>query len=356
MKGEQIKKVALILLLLNLQTYAIVVRAEGYIETRRSANLYTLPTNKSAVIQKLEAGVILREIGGGEREKGYWKVELEGAKRGYIYQTLGKFSPYSPSALYAQSDCEKYLLYGIPTKVDQLLCRIGYVSGYSYKYRIPIWVAYIATYESSQSNLATRQDNFVEDISIAPGQYRVTKEDYDNSGYDRGHMAPSSLIDQTQLSNDQTFLMTNIVPQRPWINRDVFSNKGVWGAIEDSVSCWIKLKERKRLYIISGVTFSDNFEVVGNGVAVPKGLYKIVMDLESMEVISFFIEDQEKSKNDAENLNSYVKNIDYIEDMSGVDFFSTIAPEIQDKIESNVPPMGQWLFYDRQPEVGCLKR
>jgi endonuclease G len=335
---------------------SISVYAEGYLELRRKASLYAQPDSKSMVIQELDSGLKLREIGGGVKDKGYWKVEIDGGRYGYIYQTLGRFTSYNPSALYLQSNCSEYLPYGIPKKVDQVLCRLGYVSGYSYQHKIPMWVAYTVTYSSSQSDIAIRNDKFLEDISLSPGQYRVLSTDYENSGYDKGHMAPSSLIDATQLSNDQTFLMSNIVPQRPWINRDVYANKGVWGAIEDSVSCWVKLKEHNRLYVISGVITSPSPAIIGNGVTVPQGFFKIIIDLESMESISFIIEDQEKSKDDADNLMNYVRTIDYIEGKSGMDFFNSIDMPVQEVIESSKPNIDEWRFYDRQPELGCVIR
>ena len=150
-----------------------------------------------------------------------------------------------------------------------------------------MWVAYSVTYSSSHSNGGKRLDNFAEDLSLSDINTRVQDDGYEHSGYDRGHMAPSSLIDETQIANDQTFLMTNMTPQRPWFNRDVGNYKGVWGAIEDSVSCWLKEKLRSRIYVIAGVILGPDPEFINGGIAIPQGFYKVVLDLETMEAIGF---------------------------------------------------------------------
>ena len=52
------------------------------------------------------------------------------------------------------------------------------------------------------------------------------------SGYDRGHMAPNYAIDTVfgERAHKQTFLMSNIVPQRPELNQ------GPWKEIEQVVA------------------------------------------------------------------------------------------------------------------------
>jgi endonuclease G len=47
------------------------------------------------------------------------------------------------------------------------------------------------------------------------------------SGYDRGHITASADRTRNEADNSSTFLMTNMMPQVPELNR------GVWGDLED---------------------------------------------------------------------------------------------------------------------------
>ncbi len=333
-----------------------VCTAEGFVELRRAANLYSAPSSSSLVLGRMRAGTELIEIGGGSKQKGYWRVQNNSGLEGFVYQTLGKYTPYVPNLIYSQSDCDVHLPYGLPTTPDQLICRLGYVVGYSYQYNIPTWVAYRADLDSANTNGAVRQDDFVVDLAVAEQNHRVGESVYENTGYDKAHMAPPSLIDKTQLLNDQTFLMTNITPQRPWFNRDVFGNKGVWGAIEDSVACWLKTGERKEIYVISGAIVSDTPEYLGELVAIPSGFYKIILDMESLHSIAFYIEDQEASVNDALNLPDYITTIDAIEAASGINVLNTLQDPIENLVEASIGLISDWPLYDRHKSLGCVVR
>jgi endonuclease G, mitochondrial len=61
-----------------------------------------------------------------------------------------------------------------------------------------------------------------------PGDFeKITKADYSNSGFDRGHICTDRT--DTRKNNDATFNMTNILPQAPdnnqgpWVNLRISS-------------------------------------------------------------------------------------------------------------------------------------
>lgn len=58
---------------------------------------------------------------------------------------------------------------------------------------------------------------------------RAEKEDYKGSGFDRGHMTASADRLSTQALNDQTFYLSNMVPQNGSLN------SGFWSRLEDAV-------------------------------------------------------------------------------------------------------------------------
>lgn len=90
-----------------------------------------------------------------------------------------------------------------------------------------------------------------------------TPEDYTNSGYDRGHMVPAADADDPNEMSD-TFLMTNMTPQLPSVNRVAWKN------LEDRV------RSTPFKYVVTGAYYSQNPKRIGkHGVPVPDMLYKV---------------------------------------------------------------------------------
>ncbi|MCS6905708.1 MAG: DNA/RNA non-specific endonuclease [Bacteroidia bacterium] len=90
-----------------------------------------------------------------------------------------------------------------------------------------------------------RQNNFRADESLPRSCSKVNMYDYTGSGFDRGHLCPSGDRTRNPRDNSATFLMTNIVPQAPLLNR------GVWEKLESY--CRLLALEGNELYIIAGV-------------------------------------------------------------------------------------------------------
>lgn len=106
-----------------------------------------------------------------------------------------------------------------------------------------------------------RTDDFRADKRISDSP---TPADYTNTGYDRGHMAAAANADDP-IEMSETFLMTNMTPQLPNVNRVI----------------WKNVEERTRTlpfsYIITGATYPKAPKLIGkNKVPVPHALYKIV--------------------------------------------------------------------------------
>lgn len=233
--------------------------------------------------------------------------------------------------LRAEMHCGMHLMYGNPAGVDQVLCRTGYVSGYSYQYKAPLWVAFSITSSSVFSdNKAKRQNDFRVDPDL-PIDYQSSPNDYDEPVFDQGHMADSADIDFTKTANSETFLMSNMAPQIPEMNRAVFGKNGAWGKLEDYTRSW--LKRRNHLYVMAGAIYTNSPKFIGNGVAVPEQFYKIIMDVKTNNAISFLIPAHDKNTGD--NLSDYIVSIDDIEASTGMDFFSTLEDSLEDAIESH---------------------
>ncbi|MEG4048427.1 DNA/RNA non-specific endonuclease [Microcoleus sp. Pol17_C1] len=100
-----------------------------------------------------------------------------------------------------------------------------FVLSYNSKTKTANWVSW--QLNRSWIGAADRQDNFRPDDALPAAWYKVRPNDYTGSGYDRGHIAPSTDRTRNEADNSSTFLMTNMMPQIPELNR------GVWSDLED---------------------------------------------------------------------------------------------------------------------------
>ncbi|MBS1058176.1 DNA/RNA non-specific endonuclease, partial [Gluconobacter kondonii] len=99
-----------------------------------------------------------------------------------------------------------------------LLCNNDYAVLASEDTKGPLWSAEDLTEEQIETARKTaRKGTFSVDIRL-PGSMQATLSDYRRSGYDRGHMPPSG-DEPDAASQDQSFLLSNIVPQTAALNR-----------------------------------------------------------------------------------------------------------------------------------------
>ncbi len=246
-----------------------------------------------------------------------------------------------------------HLAIGKP-KGHKELIREGYVVGYDPQLKIPLWVQYRLTKQRSEDNTFPRTDAFDEDAAIPP-QARATLDDYEGSGYARGHMAPAEDMRWSESAEAESNLLTNIAPQvGPTFNGSV------WKTIENRVRGWVK--DRNDLTIICGPVFEardaqveitrqpdTNRQMVyniigGNDVAVASAFFKIVIDMRDMEnpnVLGFLVTHFETETPAERDIETYLTSIDDIELATGLDFLTNLPETVQTAIES-VTPTAAW--------------
>ena len=171
--------------------------------------------------------------------------------------------------------CSIHLPYGIPVSTSpvQLICRQAYLSAYDSSAKIPKYVAWTLTPDQALG-CVTRSNAFAADNSI---QNRAILNDYAGSGYDKGHMAPNGDQSYDQQVEYESFLMTNMTPQAPSLNR------GIWKLLETSFRGWV-VQNNNNFTAISGSIYSSGDKTIGQGVVVPHALYKIVINNKTGEV------------------------------------------------------------------------
>lgn len=223
--------------------------------------------------------------------------------------------------------CNGHLEYGAPIelsptlKVEQILCRDGYVVGYDYDTKQPLWASYHITRDSILIK-NKRSNKFVEDKEV-PTEYRSTLSDYKKSGYDRGHISPNAALDFTIKSMNETFLLSNISPQIGGFNRQG------WKHLETYVRKWGVL--RGELYITTGSLFEEDRGYIGNKVIIPSHYYKVIFDPINKDSIAFIMPHKKLKKKDIAN---YIVSVDEVESRASLDFNSMIDDSFEEEIES----------------------
>ena len=222
--------------------------------------------------------------------------------------------------------CNGHLKYGIPGLEHRLLCRESYSVGYDYDKKSPMWVAYHLTPDSVNRKFK-RSNKFRPDTAI-PVRYRSTLSDYKGTGYDRGHMAASATVDSSYNAMIESFLLSNITPQLPGLNRQG------WRYLEEYVRKWTN--QRGELFVVTGSLFEGFHEIIGNGVHVPTHFYKVVYDSISKDAIAFIVPHRAISKGE---LHGFIVSVDEVEARTGLDFNNLLDDSLEDDIENKVEHM-----------------
>lgn len=207
----------------------------------------------------------------------------------------------------------------------------GFMVGYSDIRMNPLWVTYrLEAKEPGGSG--PRPSGFDEDWRSIT---RVKHGDYTGSGYDRGHLAPNYAIAKVHGREAQlkTFLMTNISPQTPNLNRRV------WQRMEQSAMDHFAVL-KKEVWVITGPIFDDHIQRIPNKfIEIPDAFYKIFIAPPAhnrpLEVLAFVVPQDVKGY---EPLAQFVTTVREIETATGLNFLHRLPQTIQDQIETTKNP------------------
>ena len=165
--------------------------------------------------------------------------------------------------------------YGFPQTAKPVvgICRHAYVTAFDTAAKIPVWTAYVLLPQNALG-CVPRSNAFAADASIPNGP---TPQDYAGTGYDKGHVAPDGDMSFDQQAEFESFLMTNMTPQAPGINR------GIWKLLETSVRGWAA-QTGSSYTVYAGPYYGAGDKTVGKGVVVPHGYFKIVINNNTHQV------------------------------------------------------------------------
>lgn len=264
--------------------------------------------------------------------------------------------------LFAQTENHP-LLFGNPSEAkadlntpeNYLLEKSEYIVSYNNTTLIPNWVAWHLSKEDLGD--AARGNKFKADQSLPEQWYKVTAQDYQFSayGFDRGHVCPSADRTATQTSNDVTFLMTNMIPQAPDLNRIV------WMHLENYERELVN--QGNEVYIFAGPAGTGGIgnrgifeeiltmtnEKISYKIKVPQWSWKLLIILPEGEddfarvidgaakVIAVCMPNKQGCQFDAQgnkiDWDAYTCSIDYIEELTGYDFLNLLPDEIEEDLE-----------------------
>lgn len=240
-----------------------------------------------------------------------WYVQDVRKRDSYVYAGVPRLTSYSE-----------------PLNWVHVITNPGFMVGYSELRRNPLWVAYVLRPLSDRKRLS-RPGHFSADWRTL---MRVEHEDYSHSGYDRGHLAPNFAISQLYGRDAQlaTFRMSNIVPQRPRLNQEL------WQRIEE-IEIDHYARRFKELWVITGPLFDDRQAFLASGVEVPDGFYKLMFDIDrhgKPRVLALRVPQNVKGR---EPLTDFVTTVDHIEAETGFDFYAQLPDDIETRLEKSQP-------------------
>ncbi len=217
----------------------------------------------------------------------------------------------------------------LPKSPGEVVNHKYYTLSYNETHEQANWVHYKLNPNFLSGN-TKRHDRFRSDPLISTKS--AHPYDYKGSGYDRGHLAPAGDMKYNTISMEESFFMSNIAPQSPTFNR------GGWKKLESLVRDWGKNFE---IYVTTaGVLGSNIIGKIGkNKITIPSMFYKTVYSPDQEIMIGFLMPNTRISN----DLKYYVVTIDKIESLTGIDFFSQLPDDMENKLESKLS-VSSWNF------------
>lgn len=233
---------------------------------------------------------------------------------------------------------------GWPGTEGQIVQHSAMALAYDENYEIARWVTHVISREVAYGN-ASRTNNFREDPKVTTGtaveaDYFLKYQDannktvYDGFGYDRGHIAPSADFRWSPKALSESYYYSNISPQVAEFNREA------WANLEANIRQYA-IQNNVNLFVVTGPVLSEDLARIDKGinkVAIPKYYYKVALDTLNLNAIGFLMPNEACNK----PLEFYVKPIDEIEALTGLDFFANFNANKIDSLEATVNVKG-WI-------------
>lgn len=228
-----------------------------------------------------------------------------------------------------------------PSNEDNfLMVKRQYVLSYNNGNGGPNWVSWHL--EKRDLGSQDRANDFRADDSLPDDFTQTTYDDYARTGFDSGHLCNSKDRTNTRVNNSATFLMTNMLPQAPSLNR------GPWKAVEGFEQK--EATQGRELYIIAGAfgtggtgSKGRKTSIAGGKVNVPKTFWKVLVilprgnkDLDRIDsntrTIAVCMPNTQSVR--GKKWHTFITTIRNVEDATGYNFLSTLPQATQNALET----------------------
>lgn len=209
-----------------------------------------------------------------------------------------------------------------PVGSNQIIAYTQFTLSYNEQHEQADWVAYELTEEEADMD-RDRCDCFKSDSKVITGS--ATPNDYSSTGFDKGHLCPAADNNMSAKANEESFLMSNMSPQLPDFNRELWADLEEW--VRDQAD------DYGAVYVVTGPVFVNNLGKFGNNeVTIPGYFYKTILRFYDNQTKSIgFLIPQVGAIGDFEN---YAVPVNTIETLTGLDLYPGLDDSIENKVES----------------------
>jgi endonuclease G len=240
-----------------------------------------------------------------------------------------------------QVDGNDNVKYGWPGGEGTILVKHYYVILHADSLRIPEYVTYHLT-RADLNGTTPRSNDFRPEPGLPAGA-RAELTDYEHSGYDRGHMAPADDFNRDSMAMSESFVLSNMSPQRPNLNRKM------WERLEEQVRSLAS--DCGNIWLVTGSLFLDSLDrparpamfIGPDRVAVPTHFYKAILCERqdgTHEMFGFIMQNRDSTLPGEPK--DYIVSVRHIETLASLDFFNRLSRAEQDSLETrrdvNWPP------------------
>lgn len=216
---------------------------------------------------------------------------------------------------------------------NYLMINNAYALSYNNSRGAANWVAWRIA--ASDFGEAERQNDFRPDPNLPKTFVRVTPSDYTGSGFDKGHLCPSADRSSSPEANSATFFMTNMIPQTPDLNRNV------WNDFETYSRDLVK-KAKVDLYVVAGC-YGDKGKLKKK-VAIPTNCWKVIVAVPQGAGLAAVNENTQVTAIDMPNIANLGKadwrkfrtTVRAVEQKTNLNLLSNLPQNLQETLENRV--------------------
>ncbi len=172
-----------------------------------------------------------------------------------------------------------------------IISRDQYVISYNKEKRAPNFAVW--KLEAAQIGHSGRSPSFTVDSELETylqssdrSKHAISPAEFDNTCFDRGHVVPSGDRSDTSANNKETFMMSNMIAQTPFLNRVA------WEHLEQHTRNMVQ-QQNKKAYVIAGPIYDQNIGGIGpnKDIQVPTREFKLVVILDASAPVTSITKD-----------------------------------------------------------------